>query len=207
MLSSVAHMTILSEFICVMNVWNLSCQSSVACLSPFLWLLLQVCWQTTECLVFQIVTSTNSFKAVCEQTCDNSPTDPSSSCLKLMIIQARTWNFVYLLHFLVCQFTVSLNAKSSMSFHVVGPCHKLCVRLFPPWQLFSCSSRNVWFKHLCVFLKNNFIRFAFTLSTSQVFVIKKWSWFVKINVFINFFHLGAIFCFFPTIFYVIHVYR
>ena len=34
----------------------------------------------------------------------------------------------------------------------------------------------------------------------QVYVIKKWSWFVEINVFFHyFFHMGAIFCIFPVI--------
>ena len=35
MLSRVAHMTMLSVVICVMNVWNQSCPTSVASLSPF----------------------------------------------------------------------------------------------------------------------------------------------------------------------------
>ena len=47
-----------------------------------------------------------------------------------MIIQARTWNFTELLHFFVCQFTVSLYAFSSMSFHVVGTRYCLCVTFF-----------------------------------------------------------------------------
>ena len=54
--------------------------------------------------------------------------------LDLVIIQARTWDFVQLLHFLVCQFTVSLNALSSMSLRVIrviGPRYSLCVRFLP----------------------------------------------------------------------------
>ena len=53
-----------------------------------------------------------------------------------MIIQARAWNFVQLLHFLVCRFAVSLHPFLSMSFHVVGPRYCLCVRFVPP----RCSS-------------------------------------------------------------------
>ena len=36
-----------------------------------------------------------------------------------MVIQARARDFVQSLHFLVCQFTISLNALLSMSFHVI----------------------------------------------------------------------------------------
>ena len=53
---------------------------------------------------------------------------------------------------------------------------------FPPWKFFNCFSRETWFKHFFTLLYNSFIRFAFTLNASQVHVIKKWRWFVKINV-------------------------
>ena len=134
------------------------------------------------------VGSTNSlqvqaffFKTICEHTFDNSPND-SSSLLELMINQARTSNFVHvLLCPFVCQFAISLNVFLSMSFHVVGPRYCLCVRCFPPWWFFSCSSRNTWFKHFFMFLNNDFIRFAFTLSTSQIYMVEKRCWFVWIN--------------------------
>ena len=42
-----------------------------------------------------------------------------------------------LLHFLVCQFTVSLTAFSSMSFHVVGTNYCFCVRLLPNLVIFQ----------------------------------------------------------------------
>ena len=51
---------------------------------------------------------------------------------ELMIIQTRSYDFIKLLHFLVCQFAVSFNAFLSMSFHVVGPRQRLCVRFLPP---------------------------------------------------------------------------
>ena len=38
------------------------------------------------------------------------------------------------------------------------------------------------FKHHLVLFDYCFIRFAFTLSASQIYVIKKWVWFVKMNV-------------------------
>ena len=93
---------------------------------------------------------------------------------------ARTWD-VAQLFLLFCQFAISLDVFLSMSFHVVGPRNRLCVRFFPPWQLFSCSSRNSWFEHLCILFNKCFIRFAFTLTTSQIYVVKKCGWYSKID--------------------------
>ena len=42
-----------------------------------------------------------------------------------------------------------------------------------------------------------FIRFAFTLSASQVLVVRKWCGIVNIHIF-QFFHMGARFCFLPA---------
>ena len=50
-----------------------------------------------------------------------------------------------------------------------------------------------------VFVKNNFIRFAFTLSASRFFVNKKWCWFSKINVFHQFLPHGSHILFFFSI--------
>ena len=41
------------------------------------------------------------FKNNCDQTFDNSPTDSSSSFLKLVIIQTWSWDFVHLINFLL----------------------------------------------------------------------------------------------------------
>ena len=120
MLSRVTHMTKLSEFICVMNVRNQCCKSSVACLSPFC--------DCSRKLVDrpQNVKSTTSCQVQAFQ--DNLWANFwqfsnwfEFLLFELMIIQTWTWNFVHLLHFLVCQFTVSLNVLLSMSLHVVGP--------------------------------------------------------------------------------------
>ena len=57
MLSCVANMTILPEFVCVMNVWSQCCQSSVACPSPLSdwpWKFVdrpQNVWSTNSCQV------------------------------------------------------------------------------------------------------------------------------------------------------------
>ena len=97
-----------------------------------LWLLLQVCWQTIECLLSQFVPNISIFKTIREPTWNNSQIDSSCSCLNWWPSKQRLGT-LYNCSSFVCQFTVSLNAFSSMSFHVIRPCSRLCVRLFPPW--------------------------------------------------------------------------
>ena len=107
----------------------------------------------------------------------------------MMIIQARTWDSVLLLCLLVRQFAISFNA---FLIHII-PCRRttqpLCVRFFP----LCCSCRNSWFEHISE-LNNNFVRFTITLSASpkkKKNGIKKWSLFVKINIFHQFLPHGS----------------
>ena len=88
--------------------------------------------------------------------------------LEMMLIQARTWNFVQVLCLFVRQFTIFLNSFLSMSFNVVGPRNRFCVKFFPPLYFFSCSSRNSLSEHFSVFINNDFVRLPFTLSASQI---------------------------------------
>ena len=60
-----------------------------------------------------------------------------------------------------------------MTFHVIIPSDGHRVRFFTTKQLFSCSSKDLRFEHLSVFINNPFVRFAFTLSLSQVHVVKQ----------------------------------
>ena len=87
-----------------------------------LWLISQACWPTTRCQVVQFVPSTS----IARQFVSTPLT-----ILQLIRVPLAAWNVVQVLHFLVCQFTVSLNAFLSMSFRVVGPRFSLCVRFFP----------------------------------------------------------------------------
>ena len=80
MLSRVCHMTILSEVIGVMNVRDPSCQSSVASLSYFVTALASLLTDHNKAGL-PIRAKYKHFKSICEHTCDNSPTDSSSSCL------------------------------------------------------------------------------------------------------------------------------
>ena len=125
------------------------------------------------------------FKTIWEHTFGNAPNDSSSSFLNIWSSK-QGFETMYSCCLFVRQCTISFHAFSSMSFHVARPRHRLSVRFSPPWPFFSCSSRNSWFEHFSVFLNNCFVRFTFTLSASQVYVIKKWNWFVKINIFHQF---------------------
>ena len=78
---SITHMTILSVFTCVMNVWNQTSLSFVASSCP------SGDWSCQFVHGPQDVRSSNScqvsaFQTICEHTFDNSPTDSSSSFLK-----------------------------------------------------------------------------------------------------------------------------
>ena len=115
------------------NRWCDECKKSillVVCHIPesILWLILQACRPT--------IRSSNSCQVQAFQ--DNLWANFwqfsnwfEFLLLELMVIQTGTWNFVKLLHFLVCQFTVSPNTCLSMSFHVAGPRYSFRVRLFP----------------------------------------------------------------------------
>ena len=56
------------------------------------------------------------------------------------------------------------------------PCHwttpLLLRKVYPTLVIFRCLSRNTGFEHLLEFFHKYFIRFAFTLSASQVYMIK-----------------------------------
>ena len=83
-----------------------------------------------------------------------------------MVIQARTGNFVKLLHFLVFQFTVMFTHFLTMSLHVRRRRYSLCVRFFHRVNFSSARTKYV-IKHLRISSNNCFIWFAITLSTSQ----------------------------------------
>ena len=96
-------------------------------LESILWVISQACWPTTRCQVVQIVPSfQDNLWANLWHFFSNW-----FEFLLYLIIQTRAWDFVKLLHFLVFQFTVSLNAFLSMSFHVVRPRYGFCLRFFP----------------------------------------------------------------------------
>ena len=77
-----------------------------------------------------------------------SPFCDCSCNLELMIIQTRVRDFVKLLHYHYCQFTVSLNAFLSISFHFAGPRSCLCVSFFCHPGNFSVAPAEIRDSHI-----------------------------------------------------------
>ena len=99
---------------------------------------------------------------------------------ELMIIQARTWKLCTVApSFFVCLFAVFLNAFLSMSFHVVRPRNRLCVRFFPLWQFFSVAPEEIRNSNISLCCS---IMISFGLHPRWVHpkkkMVKKWCWFV-----------------------------
>ena len=108
--------------------------------------------------------------------------------LELMTIQARTWNCVQLFSLVGRQFRVSLNAFLSMSFHVVGPRYSLALG-FSHTGNFSVAPAEI--RDSNIILYSSIIISFGVHSHSQIFVIKKWRWPVKINMFHQFLPHGC----------------
>ena len=90
------------------------------------WLLVQVCLLTRECQVYQCIGQfSNRFQVL---------------LLEVMVVQAKSWDFVQLLCLFVCQLTMSFNANFRMTFHVVGPRDRFCVKCLPVSNMFLNSS-------------------------------------------------------------------
>ena len=162
-----------------------------------LWLLLQNCWQTKECLIYQLVPST-SISSICEHTFDNSPTDSSSSFLNWWSPKQRL-ETLYNWSAFFCQLAVSINAFSSLSFHVIGP------RAFFAWGFshpgnFSVAPAEIRDSNLFV---HSSLMISFGLHSRWVNPKKTWCGSdVGSSIstcFIKFFYVRAIFCFFPAI--------
>ena len=203
MLNRNTHITMLSVIIRVMNTVNQPCQSFVPCQCRF---------RDWSCKLLhgpQDVWSSNSCRTQAFQ--NNVRTNFGNFSIwfqfllfELMIIQTRMRNFVKLLHFFVCQLTVSFKAFLSMSFHDVGPRYCLCKFLRP--RYFSVAPAEMCFKHPCWLLNNCFVWFAFPLSASQVYVVKKWCGFADVHMFHQFHPHGSHILLLSCHFHVIHIY-
>ena len=67
--------------------------------------------------------------------------------------------------------------------------------------IFRCSSRSAWFTHLLLLFDKCFIRFEFTLSTSQVYMVTKRCGFVNIHFFHQFLQHGSHILLLPSHFF------
>ena len=79
-----------------------------------------------------------------------------------------------------------------------------CSRNCFAWKFFSSSRGNSRFKHGSVIVHNIFAYFTLSLSTAQIHMFKERCWFSKSLSFFSTFHVGLMFCFLPTSFYIVH---
>ena len=69
-----------------------------------------------------------------------------------------------------------------------------------PGNFFSCFSRNSWFEHFSLLFCNQLVRFTFSLSASPKNTWSRNDVGSSRSIFlVNFFHMGAMFCFSPAI--------
>ena len=77
------------------------------------------------------------------------------------------------------------------TFHIIGPWryrfgisfHRgLCF-----WSFFCGPGGNPWFEHTSVIIHNVLANLTFSLSTTQINMVKEWCWFSQINVFHEYF--------------------
>ena len=75
-----------------------------------------------------------------------------------------------------------------MSLHVVGPRDCFCVKMVAHPENFSVAPAEIRDSNISLY---SIVRFTFTLSASQIYAIKKWCGFSKINVFHHFLPHGS----------------
>ena len=97
----------------------------------------------------------------------------------------NTWSryFVQLLSRLACKSAISFHAFLCMTLHIVGTWTNVCFSFFWIRQFFFSCSWHSGFKQIPVIFHNTFACFAFSLSATQINMVKAWCWFSQINVF------------------------
>ena len=116
----------------------------------------------------------------------------------MMVINAWSRYFVELLSRFVGQLTISFHTFVGMSFNVIRP--RRNTQIFQAWSFFSCFCGNSGFKHGSVIVNNIFAYFTLSLSTPQVYMIKKNVGSPTSTSLLSTFHIGLMFCFLPAIF-------
>ena len=147
------------------------------------------------------------FKTIWEYTSDNSPTVSNSFFLKL-------WSSEQVVEtvFTCSVFLFASHNTSPRTFSRVLPCRRttrLFLREVFPTLVTNFSVAVTEFRDsnssLC-WSTNSFVRFTFTLSASQIHMVEKWCWFVKIHEFHQFLAHRSQIQFLSSHFHVIHVF-
>ena len=195
MLCCVSHMTKLSEI--ERDEFKKSALL-IICHMPdsILSLISQACWLTIECQIVQSnPCQVQAFQDNLWANFWQFSNRFEFLLLELVIIQARTWNIVQLLHFLVFQFTVSLNA----SFPCRGTTLRFVREVFPILVIFLLLRQKRRDSNIFLYcstivsfgLHSRWVHPKYTLSRNDVGSSMS-------TFFIIFFHMGAILCFFPA---------
>ena len=79
---------------------------------------------------------------------------------------------------------------------------------FPEQCGFSfCSCRDPGFKHISVIVHDIFARFAFSVSATQINVVKEWCWLAQTDFFHKYFQHWVDVLFLSSQFFVVHMHR
>ena len=103
---------------------------------------------------------------------DHSPTVSYPSFLNSWSSRHGVETLFLLLNYFIRQSAISFHAFLRMTFHVTRPSDRVRVGFLPTKELFSSSDGESSFEHLFVFTNDTSVRFAFTLSTSQIFLLR-----------------------------------
>ena len=151
----------------------------------------QVCSLTIECQAYQFVPGTSISKEFVSKLWTILP-----RISVLLLWSGGHPSKDLRLRQVTLSFCLPARNLSQRIFEHVLPCRRISQpslrEAFPTLVIFLLLQqkfRDSKMSLLCI--GNNFVRFAFTLSKSQVYMIKKWCWFVKINDFHKFLSHGS----------------
>ena len=158
-------------------------------------------WWQAQCQVYQHEPTKGHLRTICEQTVDNSPTEPIFF-FELVVVKAWCCDFENVFRCFVCLFAISFHALLCMTFYVIGPWGNIRIRFPGNSSFFHGPSRNPGIEHIFVNVYNILAYLTFSLSTTK----KKHGQgmlSVRPNQRLSraLFHIGLMFCFFPASFF------
>ena len=149
-------------------------------LLSILWLLVPVLFTYQRMVCLPVRTKYNHVKTIWK----HSHSFQFFLC-ELMVVETWCRDLVQLLWLCISQFTIPFNALFSITFHVIITSDSFRLRFWQPGN-FSVAAADSWFEHFSLFMNHTFVRFTFTISASQVHVVKKRCWFSQVNQFHHF---------------------
>ena len=117
------------------------------------------------------------FGTICEQTFDNSPTDPISSSWWSSRHGVATLKSSWVVLFAGSQYR---STHFFATFHIVRPWGNVCAKFLRVKQLFTSSSRDFGFNHISIIVQNIFACLTFSLSAIPINMVKEWCRFSQI---------------------------